>query len=486
MSRFNTPTVGTKTTNKAGGEAYSQSPELELVSILLTSFANDTFYEKAEDKFDRLKGLIKQVDPLFAAKACVFARKEFGMRSISHVLAGELSRSISGKEWARKFYTAVIKRPDDMTEIVSYLLANKQKLPNALKKGFAAAFDNFDAYALSKYRMEAKEVKLIDIVNLVHPRATERNSVALKALVEGTLKSTETWEAKLTEAGKTEGTQEQKTEAKKGAWKEMVEGDMPYMALLKNLRNILEADITLIPVVCEKLINREKIKKSLVLPFRYFTAIEELQQISGSREIVAALSKAAEISLDNIPNFPGKTLIAVDTSSSMNSGHGDNKSPERTARMFGAALYKKLDSDLLTFDNDARFISLNPADSVLSITQNIRFNGGSTNFISIFELVRNANKKYDRIIILSDMQAWVIPELSWGTSNPRRAFNNYKAATGANPKIYSFDLNNYGSMQFPESNVFCLAGFSEKIFSIMAMLEEDRNALIGKINSIEL
>ena len=134
MSRFNTLTTGTKTVNKEGGEAYIQSSELELVSVLLTSFANDTFYEKAEDKFDRLKDLVGQVDPLFAAKAAIYARKQFGMRSITHVLAGELAPYISGELWAKNFYTAVINRPDDMTEIISYLKAKGQKLPNALKK----------------------------------------------------------------------------------------------------------------------------------------------------------------------------------------------------------------------------------------------------------------------------------------------------------------------------------------------------------------
>ena len=40
-----------KTENLAGGQAYTQTPELELVSILLTSFANDTFYKSANDTF---------------------------------------------------------------------------------------------------------------------------------------------------------------------------------------------------------------------------------------------------------------------------------------------------------------------------------------------------------------------------------------------------------------------------------------------------
>jgi hypothetical protein len=82
------------------------------------------------------------------------------------------------------------------------------------------------------------------------------------------------------------------------------------------------------------------------------------------------------------------------------------------------------------------------------------------------------------VVILSDMQGWI------GNDTPVNEFNQYKKITGANPFVYSFDLNSYGSMQFPETNVFCLAGFSEKIFDVMKMLETDKNALISSIKKV--
>lgn len=38
-------------------------------------------------------------------------------------------------------------------------------------------------------------------------------------------------------------------------------------------------------------------------------------------------------------------------------------------------------------------------------------------------------------------------------------------------------------MQFPEQNVFAIAGFSESVFEIMAMLEQDKKALIKAIEN---
>lgn len=94
MGRFNTGAVSVdeaqKTTNLAGGEAYSESPKLELVSLVLTSLVQDQFYRKADESLDVLRKLIPQAGPEFAAKAAIYARNEYGLRSISHVVAGEL------------------------------------------------------------------------------------------------------------------------------------------------------------------------------------------------------------------------------------------------------------------------------------------------------------------------------------------------------------------------------------------------------------
>jgi hypothetical protein len=78
------------------------------------------------------------------------------------------------------------------------------------------------------------------------------------------------------------------------------------------------------------------------------------------------------------------------------------------------------------------------------------------------------------------MQGWI------GYDNPTGSFENYKKRTNCNPIVYSFDLQGYGSLQFPQRNVYCLAGFSEKIFDVMKYLESDKNALINEITKISV
>ena len=76
------------------------------------------------------------------------------------------------------------------------------------------------------------------------------------------------------------------------------------------------------------------------------------------------------------------------------------------------------------------------------------------------------------------MQGWI------GRHTPTKELNKYKADFNVNPAVYSFDLSGYGSMQFPEQNVYCLAGFSEKVFDIMKLMEQDKKALVSEITKM--
>lgn len=481
MSIFNKKNKKQATYNLAGGKAYKMAPELKLASALLTSFLKDQYYGSADESATRLLEFAKECDPRFAAKAAIYARNEHGMRSASHLIAIDLSKRASGQSWAKEFYNQIIRRPDDMMEIMAGLMASGAKSPtNAMKKGFAKALGRFDAYQLGKYRAANKDVKLIDIINLAHPKPTEKNAKALEMLARDELRMTDTWETKLSEAGQNASSEKEKQEKKAAAWDELLQSNkLGYFALLRNLRNIAEQAPELIPLACERLTNEKAIKKSLVLPFRYMTAIEQIEQLSieGTKDILIALNKAIDIACDNAPQFSGKTLIALDDSGSMTYARG-GQSPASIGALFSAILMKSnANCDFMQFSDKARYYTMNPMDSTLTLARSIDFRSGGTNFHSIFEA---ANKKYDRIIILSDMQAWM------GHYTPKEAFKTYCNKYKADPFIYSFDLQGYGTIQFPQDKILCLAGFSEKSLELMSQLEENPKALLDEIEKISL
>ena len=132
MAQFNEKKQPEK--NLAGGRAYRESENMQLAAVLLTSFGDDKYYASNLVFKAQLYRLIEACDKEFAAKAIVYARREFGMRTITHYAASILAKYIGSEPWAKDFFNSVIVRPDDMTEIVACTLSRKEKISNAMIK----------------------------------------------------------------------------------------------------------------------------------------------------------------------------------------------------------------------------------------------------------------------------------------------------------------------------------------------------------------
>ena len=456
--------------NLAGGKAYKESNEMQLASLLLTSFGDDKFYQKENETYNRLEQLIEVCDKEFVAKAIIYARKEFGMRTITHIAASMLAKHIGGATWGKNFYDKVVHRVDDILEIIACHISRKQKITNVMKKGFASALARFDEYQLAKYKGEGKTVKLVDVVNLVHPVQSEKNNGAIEKLINGELKSFDTWESELSAVGSD-------VEAKKTVWRRLLaENKLGYFALLRNLRNIIQlGDKKLKEMAFNAMLDEKSVKRSMLLPFRFSTAYDEMAKFDS--DAMRVVSRACEIACNNVPKLEGKTLIALDVSGSMSSARVAD-----IASLFTAVLLKTNDCDLITFSDGAQYRMVNTDDSVMTIKNSIKYACGGTNFEAIF---LTANKAYDRVILLSDMQAWL--QDGWFVKSPKAAYEWYKREYNApNCKFYSIDLAGYGTMQLPQPDVYCLAGFSEKIFDLMKHFECDKNALVSAIKNVNL
>lgn len=459
------------TVNFAGGRAYTQSPKLELVSVLLTSFLKDEFYRSEKQTLGNLRALITKVgDPRFVAQAALYARHTHGMRSVSHLVAGETAKAVKGARWTKDFYARVVRRPDDAVEILAYYLAAYGRpVPNSLKKGLGAALARFDEHQLAKYRRDHGAFKLVDAVNLLRPPSTP----ALARLVKGELAPAETWETKLTQAGALEDATEVAV-AKGAAWADLVRArQLGYLALLRNVRNILTHAPQVADELACQLADENAVRRSLVFPFQFLAAVDVLAQgnLPGAARVLEALNEAVDHSLANVPKFEGNTLIALDSSGSM-AGQ-----PQKIGSLFAATMVKATGADLMLFSDDAKYVTLNRRDTTLTAANSIPFISGGTNFNAIFQ---RANRAYDRIVILSDMQGWV------GGGAPVAPFAEYQRRFQVEPRVYSFDLKGYGTMQFPQERVYCLAGWSDRVFDVMHKLDRDPQALVREVEAIPL
>lgn len=190
----------------------------------------DQFYESGVDIAERIKGLVKQCDPVAVAALAGEARSRMNLRHAPLWLLSSLLDAGNGP--SADIYSQVIQRADEMGELIAMFWKDgKRPLPAQMKRGLAKAFSKFDAYQLGKYDRKAA-VKLRDVLRLVHPKPeTDEQSAMWAKLIAGELESPDTWEVALSGGADKKETFERLLREEK----------LGYLALLRNLRGMSEA-----------------------------------------------------------------------------------------------------------------------------------------------------------------------------------------------------------------------------------------------------
>ena len=467
MAKFNT-TQTIRTANRSGHAAYKMADKQKLVTQVLTSFFNESkFYgDNTAEMQETIKNVIA-TDPQFVANLAVFARREFNMRSVAHVLVAYLAHEVNGKPYARKAANAVAIRGDDATEIMAcYLDLFGKPIPNALKKGIADALQRFDEYTLAKYKGEGKAVKMRDLLCLCRPTPKdEAQSASWKLLLNGELETPYTWETELSAKGNNAAT-----------WEQLIDsGKVGYMALLRNLRNILTANPRNVGKVLATIENPVMVKRSRQLPFRFLSAYKELENIGGSR-VFDALENAVEASIENMPKLEGTTVIAVDTSGSMGSAISA-KSKVRCyeiAMMLGLIANKICENSIFyTFDTSIQKYPVSKRSGILYTTLHASHCGGGTRMQLPFERMIAENIKADRIIVLSDNEC----NGGWYSTPVQALADAYRKRTGNDIWVHAIDLQGYGTQQFHGKKTNIISGWSEKVFAFITLAEQGEGNL---------
>ena len=467
MAKFNSPTT-IKTTNKSGHVAYGMTDKAKLVTQVLTSFFNESkFYGDNSAEMQKVIKRVIQKDPQFVSNLAVFARREFNMRSVAHVLTAYLAHEEKGKPYVRDTVKGVSLRGDDVTEIMSFYLSTFGKpVPNSLKKGINDVLLGFDEYTLAKYKGEGKAVKMRDLLCLCRPRPeTSEQEDLWKRCLEGTLAIPETWETQLSANGNNKET-----------WEKLIDsGKVGYMATLRNLRNILTAQPRNIDKVFAKLSDPVAVRKSKQLPFRFLSAYKSVGNIGGSK-VFDVLEAAVDASVDNLPRLPGTTVIAVDTSGSM----GYNVSAKSDIRcceigmMLGVIANRICDNAIFyTFDTRLQKKAISTRNGILYTVNHEACAGGGTNMYLPFEQMIHDHINADRIIVISDNEC----NNSWYRNPVESLANDYRRKSGNDIWVHAIDLQGYGTQQFHGAKTNIIAGWSEKVFDFILLAEQGEGTL---------
>lgn len=516
--------IKNQTVNHEGAKAFVMTPEMELYSTVVTWSLNDSFYEKNETRMERLRILIAKCEPLFVGKLAVYARTKMYMRSVPLVLVTELAKLHSGDNLVARVTDGVIGRADEITELLAcYELLNERKgtkklnrLSKQLQKGLSTAFNRFDEYQFGKYNRDGA-IKLRDALFLVHPKAKDDlQQMLFNKIVTGDLQTPYTWETELSALGQMNfDSDEAKVVAFRAKWEELIEsGKLGYMALLRNLRNIQEAGVSYahFEKVCNRLANAEEVAKAKQFPFRYLAAYRELIDPAGNPQsmvkklaallqgnnngyigdLLDALEKAVQASAANIKGFDYETrmLIACDVSGSMQTPVSAKSKIllYDVGLMLAMLLHSRCKNvEVGMFGDSWKTITV-PRSNILGNVQEFYRREGevgyATNGYLVIKDILSRKVRMDKVMLFTDGQLW---DSSGSGSQIQALWMRYKKEISSGAKLYLFDLQGYGKapLQILRNDVYLIAGWSDKVFEVLAALENGDSAL-DAINKTEL
>lgn len=503
--KFNLLTRGkNKVQNMEGANAYRLTPEWELYTSVVTTSLSNNFYEEAEERVARIRQLIRNCNPLFVAQLAVYARETMNLRSIPLVLTVELARIHKGDNLVRRTTAQTIRRADEITELLAYYQQANQRtgvkklnrLSKQVQAGLQDAFNTFNAYQFAKYNRKA-EIRLRDALFLVHPKAKdEQQQEIFNEIVKNTLPTPYTWETELSALGQTGfATPDEKRTAFRAKWEELIDSDkLGYMALLRNLRNLLEAEVSAehILKVGQRLSSEKAVESSRQLPFRFLAAYREVSKTPSlyATMLMNALESAVQVSARNIAGFDAtsRIVIACDVSGSMQSPlsrrskilHYD------IGLMLGMLLKSRCEKVMTGIFGDRWKIINLPDTGILSNVDAFYKREGevgySTNGYLVIKDLIERRAQMDKVMMFTDCQLWN----SDGCEQFEDLWKQYKKIC-PQAKLYWFDLAGYGNapLDISGEDVYLIAGWSDKIFDILWAIDNGSDAL-KEIKKIEI
>lgn len=409
--RTNTAVKSTPIYTHEGAVATRINPELQLRRLTLaTMLFEDQFYVDGKTISEAILEATKHVKADKVAALAVECREAQKLRHMPLFLVRELARRKDvAAGLVSEALAAVIQRADELAEFLALYWKDqpgKKTLSAQVKKGLAAAFRKFSAYDLAKYNRD-NAVKLRDVLFLCHAKPKDEAQAAIwKQLVDGTLPAPDTWEVKLS-AGEGKKTEEQKKEHWSGL---LAENKLGALALLRNLRNMQEAGVSLDEIRPALL----KMKVDRVLPFRFISAARYAPKLEP--ELEQAMLKC----LGEHEKITGKTVLLLDVSGSMEAVVSAKSEISRMDAACGVAmLLREVCSDVVvyTFSSQTMLVPSRRGFALRDAIVQSQPHGSTYTRAAVDRI--NIREQYDRLIVITDEQA------ADGPGNPKGESKGY-------------------------------------------------------------
>ncbi len=426
-------------------------------------------------------------DPVATLVEAVKLRNESMIRTTPQVILVRAAHhhAVKGTGLVRKYAKEIIVRADEPAVGLAYQLHRYGKpVPNALKRAWRDALSRFSKYQLAKYRLETKSVKTIDVINLVHAKGPH-----VDALAKGTLTSRgSTWESILSERG-----------SSKESWSAAVDV-MGHMALLRNLRNLLGAEVAP-KVFTDKLIAGVATGKQL--PFRYYSAYRAVKAKGSSpahKQVLDALETCLSTSIANLPAFAGRTMSLCDNSGSAQGATTSSMGTMQIstiANLTGLLVGARSEEGYLGVFGDRLLVSKVTDAPLLRQLEGAerlahKVGGATENGIWLFwDKAIRKREHWDNVFVFSDMQAGhgglfgtdpkKYADYKWNGGrhiDVPKLISAYKRKVNANVQVFLVQVAGYQDTIVPEvyDGTYILGGWSTGLLRYASEMTRLRNA----------
>ena len=518
-----------------GAPGYARDVQSELFLLAACNLPGEkAFHEGTDERVRRFRDLVREasaVSPDWTAGLLAWLRGPGNLRLAPVEAAAEYAwarrdEAGTGREISnppsvtvRQVVDSVLQRADEPGEILAYWLAHYgRKIPIGLKRGVAdAVLRLYTERSLLKYDTREAAIRFGDVIELVQPRyvgsaygtwkdalyrhaierrhdrdnplpehldmlrrhaslmtlpVPERRAMLAHAHAPQTLKDAGmTWEAL---AGWLQGPMDA------AAWQAILPS-MGYMARLRNLRNFDDAGLPddAAAVVAAQLADPAEVAESRQFPFRFLSAYRAAPSLRWSYP----LEKALNLSLANVPELAGRTLVLVDRSPSMwdqkFSDHSDMPWADAAA-IFGAALALRAgEADLVEFWGSSKVLPFRKADSVLKLVERFSYQPppGGTDIPSAVRA--HLRPEHTRVIVVTDeqTQAGYLPSnMHYGHGGMPPTPIDELVPRHVPLYMWNFGGDKHGATPSGHGNRHTFGGLSDSAFRMVSLLESRRDA----------
>lgn len=471
--------------NHEGFPAFHHSLPEQALQVLLTSTLSSTYYVDAERITGEISMVLKaasQHHPELLARSVVYARETGCLRLLPTL--GTAYLSTTRPDLFARVFPRVVTTPRELCDLVSMCRrgAVRKGLGRSVKRAMGRFLLDLSPYHFIKYGRTLRPV-----LRLVRPRPeTPEQALMLRILSRGIKAASveelagpfpqlaawkrflATGELALIEEGRLP------YEAVVGARRPTLQmwhllcRQLPQLALLRHLamleRNFILDDKETRAYVCARFSDREAVRRSRVLPFRYYTAWSAWRA-NWCTDVKDALAAGLEASLGNLPDLSGRICLAVDISGSMEMPVTERSRIRLVdvAALLAAALARKAPerTRVIPFNHLPHPFELRPQESVFSTLRRLaQMCRGGTDLAAPFRVL---DEPVDHYIGITDNMDWA----GWGFLP---AWRRYREAH-PQAQAYLLTLAPYPELPAPENEpgVHFLYGWGESVVAHLAL-----------------